>query len=294
MLALKEIIQLKKDLESDCISLEKAKGLFWEQNKKGKESWRSKDWQERRKNFIKDNCQICGSTDKLTLQHLSHPKKYNEYENLIIREYTESHISNTDVFDKNKFREHVINDFDYKAAPLCPKCFSRKPNVRMKKSPKYLCTSCHYEFDETVSRSVEELIDIFFKDIDSADTRDKCFVSRNQWKNRQNLFNIKYYFQRDEAKNRNAKKIEREAFLLYLDDQIKYLSFEDTITACNRCAFNFDINKMDLCPSCKKNYKGIQYQTCIQCLPEEKRKATLEKIDLANQMYELHKRLGID
>lgn len=61
--------------------------------------------------------------------------------------------------------------------------------------------------------------------------------------------------------------IGKEALLLYLDNNIKYLSFEDTITACKKCASNSDLNNMELCPKCKEHYKGVQYPTCIQCLP---------------------------
>ena len=88
--------------------------------------------------------------------------------------------------------------------------------------------------------------------------------------------------------------IEKEAFLLYLNDNIKYLSFEDTITACKKCAFNYDLNNMELCPKCKKYYKGVQYPTCIQCLPEDKRKAALEKIESGKAWREIHEDLGID
>lgn len=41
-------------------------------------------------------------------------------------------------------------------------------------------------------------------------------------------------------------------------------------------------------------YKGVQYSTCVQCLPEDKRKIALEKIAYGKQMEELHKGLGID
>ena len=51
---------------------------------------------------------------------------------------------------------------------------------------------------------------------------------------------------------------------------------------------------MELCPKCKEYYKGIQYPTCIQCLPAEKRKAVQEQIDFGKEMREMHKRLGID
>ena len=89
-------------------------------------------------------------------------------------------------------------------------------------------------------------------------------------------------------------KSKKKRFCFTLDDTIKYLSFEDTITACKKCAFNFDVNYMELCPKCKKYYKGVQYPTCIQCLPEEKRKIALETIEFGKAWHAMHQRLGID
>lgn len=95
-------------------------------------------------------------------------------------------------------------------------------------------------------------------------------------------------------KTKFGDDIQKVAFLFYLDDNIKYLSFEDTITACKKCAFNYDINKMELCPKCKKYYKGISYPTCINCLPEDKRNAAKEKIECGKAIHAMHRQLGID
>ena len=51
---------------------------------------------------------------------------------------------------------------------------------------------------------------------------------------------------------------------------------------------------MELCPKCKVNYKGIQYSTCIPCLPEDKRKAALEMIEFGKEWHAMHKELGIN
>jgi anaerobic ribonucleoside-triphosphate reductase len=96
------------------------------------------------------------------------------------------------------------------------------------------------------------------------------------------------------AKIEHDEKIGKAAFLLYLDDQIKYLSFEDTITSCKKCAFNYDINNLELCPKCNEYYKGVQYSSCIQCLPDDKKKAISENVRFKNEWEEMHKRLGID
>ena len=80
MLTYKELIELREKLNKGEITLDFAKEIFWKDNKKGKLAWHTKDWEERRKEFIKDSCEICGSQDTLTIQHLSHPKKYYDFE----------------------------------------------------------------------------------------------------------------------------------------------------------------------------------------------------------------------
>jgi hypothetical protein len=141
---------------------------------------------------------------------------------------------------------------------------------------------------------VEKLVEIFYKNEDSIEIRDKCFISKDKCKNQHNLKQIKYWITRNVTKADNAEIIEKEAFLLYLDDNIKYLSCEDTITACKKCASNYDLYNLELCPNCTQFYKGIQYSTCIQCLPEDKRKRALDKVEFGKKMYEMHKKLGID
>ena len=115
-----------------------------------------------------------------------------------------------------------------------------------------------------------------------------------KWRNQHNLSSVKYWFIRENATEINAKKIEKEAFLLYLNDDIKYLSFEDTITACRKCAANYDLFNMELCPKCCKNYKSIRYKTCFDCLPKEQQKFVLESRDFAKQMRDIHKNLDCD
>ena len=132
------------------------------------------------------------------------------------------------------------------------------------------------------------------KNREAIEIKDKMFLFSNNWNNKNNLSQIKYWFLREKATIKNKESIERKSFMFYLNENMKYLSFEDTITACKKCAFNYDINKLELCPNCNENYKGIEYKTCIQCLPEDKRKAANEKIQFGKEMNELHKRLGID
>lgn len=293
MFTYNELIELRDKLANGEIGLELAKSQYWNDFKDGQRSWHTKDWKERRSNFIKDQCEICSSKETLTLQHLSHPKKYSEYLREITRSYAKDYIDTNPEIDKSEFSNYVRKSYDYVPTPLCPYCKSRNPNLRSRKLPQYRCTECKEEFEETVYKSLDELISIFHENEDAIEVRDKCFVSK-QWRNKNNLSNIRYWLQRERAKNKDAENIEKEAFLLYLNDSIKYLSFEDTITACKKCAYHFDIKSMELCPKCKVYYKGIQYSTCIQCLPEEKRKAALEIIEFGKGWQAIHEELGID
>lgn len=294
MLTLQEQKELRVKVANDQITVSLAKELYWKDLKSESRSWHTKDWKDRRENVLKDKCEICNSKETLTIQHRSHPRKYNDYEKEITRKYTTEMLDSNSTLQQNEFLEHIINNYDYFPIPLCPKCESRKPNRRMTKTPVFLCTKCHHEFDDTIFNPIEKLVEIFYKDDELIEVKDKCFVSKDKWKNQLNLKEIKYWLHRNGTKADNAEKIEKEAFLLYLDDNIKYLSFEDTITTCKKCASNYDLNSLELCPNCSEFYKGFQYPTCIQCLPEDKRKNALEKVEFGKQMYEMHKNLGID
>jgi len=294
MLTYAQLIKLRDKLINNEIGIELAKEQCWKDLKEGQRSWHTKDWKERKKEFIKEKCEICGSTETLTLQHKSHPKKYNEYLREIKRTYTNNYINNNSEIDKTLFTNHVLNDYDYVPKPFCPKSKFHTPKERVRLKPKYRCSDCKYEFEEPSFISALELISIFFKDEDAYEIRDKCFISKDRWKNKHNLSNIKYWFQRKTAENKDSDSIEKKAFILYLEDNIKYLSFEDTITACKKCAYNEDLKGAELCPKCNKNYKGIEYPTCIDCLPKEQQIKAKEKIEFGKQMQEIHKKLGID
>ena len=294
MLTYQEQIELRDKLANNDIEIEDAKEIYWKDSKEGNRSWQTKDWKVRRAKVIKDKCEICNCNESLTLQHFSHPKKYYDYENFVSREYVKIHIDTNTNVDKKEFSMHVINNFIYQPVPLCPKCENRKPNKRIRNVPKYLCTKCHLEFDEPKYRSIDELLDTFFKSDEPIEVRDKCFESKDKWRNQNNLSQIKYWFQREKATKKDSRIIAKEAFMLYLDDNIKYLSFEDTITACKRCAAHYDLDQMELCPKCRKFYKGVQYPTCIQCLPEDRRKMALVKIEFGKGWRNMEKELGID
>ena len=294
MLTLNEFIELREQLINNEIGIGFAKEQCWKDLKEGKRSWQTKDWKERRDKFLKEKCEVCSSTEILTIQHNSHPKKYNEYLKEIKRTYTNKYRNNNNEIDKEIFKNYVLKEYDYVPKPFCPKSKFHTPRIRVRTKPKYKCKDCKYEFEEASFISALELISIFFKDEDAYEVRDKCFISKDKWRNKLNLPHIKYLFQKKIAINKNEESIEKQTLILTLDDNIKYLSFEDIITACKKCAYNEDLKGMELCPKCNTNYKGIEYSTCIECLPKEQQIKAKEKIEFGKQMQEAHKKLGID
>ncbi|TAF59629.1 MAG: hypothetical protein EAZ58_13590 [Flavobacterium sp.] len=294
MLNLQEQRDLREKVSKNEISVSLAKEIYWKDLTTESRSWQTSDWKKRRDEVLKDKCELCDSKEILTIQHLSHPKKYNYYVNEVTKIYLNTSKDSEPIIQKQDFIDHIQNNYEYQPVPLCPRCENRKPNPRMKKEPKFLCTNCHLEFDEPTFWSMDKLVNLFYENDETIAVKDKCFISKDKWKNQHHLKLIKYWFVRNNIKVNNTEKIEKEAFLLFLDDNIKYLSFDDTLTACKKCASNFDLNNLELCPNCRKFYKSIKYPTCIQCLPERIRKGALEKVEFGKQMSEIHKNFDID
>jgi len=47
-------------------------------------------------------------------------------------------------------------------------------------------------------------------------------------------------------------------------------SLTNAIVLCKRCHFA-NLRGMNLCPECRTKYKSVNYETCFECLPEEKK-----------------------
>lgn len=301
MLTYDEIIELREKLKNNEISTEEAKEIYYADFNENKKSWHTKDWQERRKHFIKDKCEQCGGTEILTLQHNSHPKKLNDY-------YYDAFLYFQNIFEEEN--ANIINDLITKddiliyidntpraVFSMCPKCCGSYYSRR--KEPQLVCSRCKNEFSEPLSKLLPEYID----DIDSEPDISMLNKPANAPGNRKvkhimfysdikyNLTNQKI---KQMLKEKYQKDIDKKAMLDFLDETIKYLSFEDTKTLCKKCAFNYDKNKRELCPICKKNYKSVHFETCIDCLPDGERKNKIkEQIEFSRHMRELHKSLGL-
>ncbi len=56
-------------------------------------------------------------------------------------------------------------------------------------------------------------------------------------------------------------------------------SLTNAIVLCKRCHFA-SLKGMNLCPRCRNRYKSINYETCFDCLPDEKKAKFRERQNL--------------
>ena len=219
MLTLNEFIELREKLINNEVKAEFVKKkleLHWDKLKEGKRSWHTKDWKERRDKFLKEKCEVCSSTDTLTIQHKSHPKTYYDFKREITKIHT-NRLINTKI-DKEVFINYVTNEYDYVPKLLCPKCEIQTPKIRVRLKPKYRCGDCKYEFENPIFRSVSELVSVLFEDDYGWGVRDKCFISKD--KNKMHLSYIKYLFIQNIALSKNGESIEKQVLLLTLEEEL--------------------------------------------------------------------------
>ena len=171
MLTYSERVEIRNKLANGEIEIELAKEQYWADFKEGQKVWHTKEWKERRAKFIKGKCQICNNKDTLTLQHLSHPRKYSEYLTEIRRAYAKKYIETNPEIDKSEFSIHLLKKYDYVPVAFCPDCNISNPNQRVKKVPKYRCAHCKHEFDNPVYKSLDELISIFYNNEEALEVR---------------------------------------------------------------------------------------------------------------------------
>lgn len=262
---------LHTKIENNEVSLEKAKeDLFT-----GKRSWHQEDWIERRETFLKTNCEQCGSTDNLVVQHFSHPRKYGQYKYDSINKYSIIFISEIDVEElvSNEDINKYCSNIKIITKDVCPDCgYSYRERKTM--TPKFICTKCKKEFHMPERVNFPTIIDDLKDPLKNPKPHELTFSSIRQQLSKENF--------KKRLEEKYGYEIEKETLLKYIKDSIKYQNFEDAKKWCRTCAFNYDKNKADLCPVCKKNYKKFQYDQCREC-------AGIEEINFNKELKESEK-----
>lgn len=223
-----------------------------------KRTWGSKWWKGRRKKLVKTICEICDSQEPpFTLQHTWQPPKYFDIINSYIRQHglqwegskqqeARNNIENLSEEELSALDAEFLNtEVGYKSQirRTCPIC--KRISTRYRKiDNKYICKNCNNIWDEG---------DLGFTAIKVIP-----YLKKKYWAEFQEARKL---FNDDILAN-----VPKEVAIKYLQLGLRYLSLEDTITACKSCSYRMDHPKeYNLCPKCKKRYKKIDFPTCFDC-----------------------------
>ncbi|MGA9188964.1 MAG: hypothetical protein WB014_10510 [Methanosarcina sp.] len=82
-------------------------------------------------------------------------------------------------------------------------------------------------------------------------------------------------------KNLYHEWLEESGIKELIEEEIKkageeYESLTNAIALCKRCHFA-SLKGMNLCPVCRNKYKSLNYETCFDCLPKDKKAEVLAR-----------------
>lgn len=200
--------------------------------------WKTKAWKVKRDALIANQCHQCATTEPpMVLQHTWQPKPisqlFKDIRNNHIDEWNDWIVKHPIKIDLSGITPNVN---------ACPKCFS--PTIRYRKTLKiWKCVAqeagqfCRHIF-ETPTLIVSKAIVKDFQKL--------------AWRTRQDEFDT-------------VHNVGKRAVIESIDQHTRYLSMQDTITLCKRCACVADRTNMVLCELCKQNYHATKYDRCSKC-----------------------------
>ena len=258
----KKRLKIKKDLINDKISYSEAFNLL----KALPKLWHTKEWNEKRKKLIKDNCEQCGigkEDSPMYIQHLVHPPKFSNIRNALFAQKFKRYIENNNI----DFKNSPITDEEYEKylkenieiRKICPNCKKQSISFRKTMTPKYRCSGCRHEFNEP--EEIEYIPDLKIRPTDE-DIRKILDYNNSR---------SSYYALRQELYLRWQNEIGKAALIISMEQSEKYGTLKDTVTFCKKCATYMDMRNRLLCYSCKKYYFNFRlYSVCYHCHIEKK------------------------
>lgn len=254
------IEQIRQDLIDNVINYSEAFELI----KKLPKPWNTKEWAIKRSTLIKNYCEQCNIEGEVFVaQHLTHPENFSRIKTkLLYKKLVEYYSKN--VTEKPTVTTQEIGDFIKKFSEkrtACPNCKKLTYRERKTMTPKYFCENCKTYFEHTTTI---EYISIF-KSISNYEQVASYIIDRKHTDIKQKIQNKVF----EEHEN----EIGKIALLKSIDLHFKYVSLENIVTFCKKCASRMDFSTQLLCWSCKKNYFNYDtYDNCYECF-ENKRTA---------------------
>lgn len=72
------------------------------------------------------------------------------------------------------------------------------------------------------------------------------------------------------AEFRNSEPWQREVMKEVITQSIRYLSWDDAVPFCSRCAYMWDVKHQHLCQICKKTWLALEWELCFPCFEESR------------------------
>ena len=244
---IEELERIETALLNDDITYEEAGEKIYSTSTK---PWQTAYWKKKRSEIIKDACEQCNSSKPpMVLQHTWHPASYRDNTREFYRFYLEKECAeNPQLMVSDDEVHHYLNKFtDVKAA--CPAC--KKGNIRARKTmkPTFHCDKCHHEFEEPIMVPYHQLLGIAptFNDVKESMKRKR--IQEYIWET-------------------YGPIIKKSAILKGIEEHKRYISMEDTITFCKRCAFLWDKKGKKVCEVCKDTLIPVAMHACYKCQSE--------------------------
>lgn len=265
--SLSKTLELKHELENNTTDFVQFYNDFFN-NMPDTKIWYYAEWKTARDKLIKDKCEQCGSTIKLTLQHMWQPMSIGYHMDWarsdILRDYDlscEPGMEIERIVSLEELMEYKSRDSrSIYIENACPNCGSTGYTARKTKLPKYRCNRCKHEFDTPSTMEYETILDDITNAIPEEYTLcvEQTRLSKYRWQ---------MYHERITSMTleKYKQEIYRLALLNYIGEYIRYWSMVDTVTWCNKCAYMYDKHNKVLCENCGKNYRERHYDLCSEC-----------------------------
>lgn len=207
--------------------------------------WHTKEWRQQRDKLIDKQCFQCSSNDGImVLQHLWHPKKIS----IIIRAVRWQHKEDYEKLHP-KPPVQLPPEPEPVERPACPSCNTTNVYQRRKMAD-WRCnsTKCGHIF---ITPATKQALTLQQRLEYGQLLRNAYRQAYSKWE--------------EEFSKAEGDKILTDALLISIKEHERYVSCQDTVTFCKKCAFMWDKKYCKLCPVCKKHYTSFMYPTCYAC-----------------------------
>jgi len=226
-------------------------------NKDGKRVWHTKEWKELRDKLIKDKCEQCGSTEKLTLHHIWQPPSMGALECSIAKTMFNYwfHNMDSDALGRySKMAQEAVGQ------SLNDDTLTREEKTSLQKQWEISRDECVSDFafnefrkdkkEEIHAKVVEQNKEDFKRYMSGKDTVTFCNKCAFLW---------------DEKGQKLCPKCKKHHY--------------DIKTG--MCAICSGMKK--LCVKCNKNYHYILYPTCFDCSPRNQKMRKFMELTAGSQ-----------